>query len=68
MFWALVDFVVIGQYVEYWATQNWSSALDNLVGLMEIAALAMIWLAYFAPAAYQRWIASSDPHPTVAED
>ena len=68
MFWALVDFVVIGQYIDYWATQNWSSALDNLVGLMEIAALAMIWLAYFAPAAYQRWIASSDPHPTVAED
>ncbi len=67
-FWALVDFVVIGQYIDYWATQNWSSALDNLVGLMEIAALAMIWLAYFAPAAYQRWIASSDPHPTVAED
>jgi hypothetical protein len=61
MFWALVDFVVIGQYIDYWATQNWSATLDNVVGLLEIAALTMIWLAYFAPAAYRRRIAGTSP-------
>jgi len=59
MLWTLLDFVVVGQYVEFWATKSWSATLDNLVGLLEIAALAMIWLAYFAPAAYQRKINDS---------
>jgi hypothetical protein len=54
--WTLLDFVVIGQYIDYWAHHTWSSTLDNLVGLLEIGALAMIWLTYFAPAAYQRKI------------
>ncbi|MBW2495191.1 MAG: hypothetical protein JRE43_10605 [Deltaproteobacteria bacterium] len=56
VFWTLLDIIVIGQYVDFWATQTWSSALENLVGLLEIAALAMVWLVYFAPAAYQRKI------------
>jgi len=59
VFWTLLDFVVVGQFVEFWATRSWSAALDNLVGFCEIAALAMIWLAYFAPAGYQRRINSS---------
>ena len=60
-FWTLLDFVVIGQYIEFWATHSWSATSDNLVGFCEIAALAMIWLAYFAPAAYQRRINASAP-------
>jgi hypothetical protein len=59
VFWVLLDFVIIGQYVEFWATHSWSATLDSLVGFCEIAALAMIWLAYFAPAAYQRKINAS---------
>jgi hypothetical protein len=59
VFWTLLDFVVIGEYVEFWATRSWSAGIDNLVGFCEIAALAMIWLAYFAPAIYQRRINSS---------
>jgi hypothetical protein len=58
-FWTLLDFVSVSQYVEFWATRYWSATLDNLVGFCEIAALAMIWLAYFAPAAYQRKINAS---------
>ena len=59
MIWTLLDFVVVGQYIDYWAHHTWSSTLNNLVGLLEIGALAMIWLAYFAPAAYQRKINAS---------
>jgi hypothetical protein len=56
VFWTLLDFVVVGQYVEFWVTQSWSAILDSLVGVCEIAALALIWLAYFAPASYQQRI------------
>jgi len=59
VFWTLLDFVIIGQYVEFWATHSWSATLDKFIGFCEIGALAMIWLAYFAPAAYQRKINAS---------
>jgi hypothetical protein len=59
VFWILLDFVIIGQYVEFWATHSWSATLDKFVGFCEIAALAMVWMAYFAPAAYQRRINAS---------
>ena len=28
-FWTLLDFVVVGQYVEFWATRSWSATLDS---------------------------------------
>ncbi len=55
-FWALLDFVTVGHYVEFWVTRSWSATWDIFIGFCEIAALAMIWLAYFAPAYYQRRI------------
>jgi hypothetical protein len=64
--WTLLDFLVIGEYVEFWATQSWSATFENLVGFCEIAALAMIWLAFFTPAGYQRWIDRRNPHPKAA--
>ena len=57
--WVVLDVVIVGQYIDYWATHTWSPAMDNLVGFFEIAAIAMIWLTYFAPAAYQRKINAS---------
>jgi hypothetical protein len=57
--WTLLDFVTIGHYVEFWITGSWSITWDIFIGLCEITALAMIWLAYFAPAAYQRKINAS---------
>jgi hypothetical protein len=59
VFWAILDFVYVGQSIEFWVAGSWSAVLDNCVGFLEIVALAMIWLAYFAPAAYQRKINAS---------
>jgi hypothetical protein len=59
VFWTLLDFLYVGQSLEFWVTGSWSATLDNLVGFLDIAALAMIWLAFFAPAAYQRKINAS---------
>jgi hypothetical protein len=59
IFWALLDLVTVSHYVEFWATGSWSATWDIFIGFCEIAALAMIWLAYFAPAVYQRKINAS---------
>ncbi len=59
MFWTLLDSVTIVHYVEFWATGSWSATWDIFIGFCEIAALAMIWMAYFTPAAYQRKINAS---------
>ncbi len=67
VFWTLLGFVVVGQYVEFWATRSWSAVLDNLVGFCDIAALAMIWLVFFPPSIYRRWIDRCDPHPKAEE-
>jgi hypothetical protein len=61
VFWTLLDFVVVGQYVEFWVTRSRSATLDYLVGFCEIAALVMIWLIFFSPRFYQRWIAGAAP-------
>jgi hypothetical protein len=67
VFWTLLEFVVVGQFVEFWAARSWSAPLDFLVGFWEVAALAMVWLAYFPPTIYQRRIDRSDPQPKAAE-
>ena len=54
-----MNFVVVGQYADFWVNRSRSAILDNLVGFCEIIALTMVWLAYFAPAAYQRKINAS---------
>jgi hypothetical protein len=59
VFWTLLDLMTVGHYVEFWVTRSWSATWDIFIGFCEIAALAMIWLAYFAPAAYQRKINAS---------
>ena len=61
VFWTLLDFVIVGQYIEYWATHTWSATLDKFVGCCEIAALVMAWLIYFPPRFYLRWIAGAAP-------
>jgi hypothetical protein len=65
--WTLLDLVVVGQYIEFWVTRSRSATLDYLVGFCEITALAMIWLVFFPPTIYQRWIERSDPHQKVTE-
>jgi hypothetical protein len=57
--WILLELASIVQSFDFWAHRSWSTSFDILVGFFEVAALAMIWLAYFAPAAYQRKINAS---------
>jgi hypothetical protein len=41
-----------------------SRSLDALLGVTELASIGVVWLAFFAPPAYRRWVSgSSEPTP-----
>jgi hypothetical protein len=54
--WTIWEVAAVVQLIEYQITQVWSATMDLLVGGLEIGAIALIWLVFFPPAAYRRWI------------
>ena len=54
--WVVYDFSVIVQQIEFEVTQLWSTSMDAVVAALELAAIALIWLVFFPPAIYQRWL------------
>ena len=53
--------VLLPQYSEFETTNQFTATWDALYGAVEIASLVMIWLVFFAPAFYQRWISGNVP-------
>jgi hypothetical protein len=49
-------FVVIGQYAAYERENLFSSTWDFLYSGTMLAALVVMWIAFFPPAIYVRWI------------
>jgi hypothetical protein len=62
-----LSLVLLPQYAEYESTNEFTASWDALYGTIEIASLVMIWLVFFAPAFYQRWINGNAPAPNKAE-
>jgi hypothetical protein len=54
--WSVLEIVVIVQDFIYVSAGDWSNALGIAIGVLEIVPLALIWLAFFAPAGYRSWI------------
>ena len=50
---------VLGQYATYEQEGTFTAGWDFLLGAIEIGSLAPIWLVFFPPALYRRWIAGS---------
>jgi hypothetical protein len=59
--WAVLEIVIVVQDFIYLSAGDWSGALGIVNGLFEIAPIGMIWLAFFAPAGYRRWIEGAAP-------
>ncbi len=57
----LSNFVVIGQYAAYERENVFSSAWDLLYGGTILAALVVMWFAFFPPKIYLRWINRTAP-------
>jgi hypothetical protein len=54
--WSGLEIVVAAQDFIYLSAGDWSGVLGIVNGLLEIAPIGMIWLVFFAPAGYRRWI------------
>jgi hypothetical protein len=50
---------VLGQYATYEQEGAFTAAWDVLMGAIEIGSLAPIWLVFFPPPLYRRWVAGS---------
>jgi hypothetical protein len=53
--------VLIPQYSEYESTGQFTATWDALYGASIISSLFMIWLVFFPPAVYRRWIQRATP-------
>jgi hypothetical protein len=56
-----LSLVLLPQYAEYETTNQFTAMWDALYGTIEIASLVMIWLVFFPPAFYRRWINGNAP-------
>jgi hypothetical protein len=46
---------------------RWPASLSFTLALLELSGVAMVWLVFYPPAAYRRWInRESMPHARVA--
>lgn len=65
--WIVYNAAVIAEYVDYSINQRWSDSLDLLVNGLSVIAVGLIWLVFFPPARYRRWIQNADAAATAAE-
>jgi hypothetical protein len=65
--WLVVQFTVIAQNIEYQLAHQWSPFMDTLVGITEMISIAMIWLAFFPPRFYRRWVRGATPAAKAVE-
>jgi hypothetical protein len=59
--------VLLPQYSEYETTSQFTATWDALYGASIIASLVMIWLVFFPPAFYRRWINGNAPAANAGE-
>jgi hypothetical protein len=59
--WMGLEFVLVAQDHFYLEAGEWSNALGVANGLLEIVPIALMWLVFFPPAAYRRWIEAAAP-------
>ena len=59
--WLILEIVLVVQDFIYLSAGDWSGALGIASGLLEIVPIALMWLVFFPPAAYRRWIEGATP-------
>jgi hypothetical protein len=58
---------ILPQYASYEQHDLFSATWDTLIGAGEILSVATIWLVFFPPAAYRRWIEGTAAPLAAAE-
>jgi hypothetical protein len=59
--WAVLEIVIVIQDFVYINVGDWSSVLGVANGVLEIAPVIFLWLAFWPPAPYRRWIEAAAP-------
>jgi hypothetical protein len=59
--WAVLELVIVVQDFVYINVGDWSGALGIANGLLEIVPMIILWMAFFPPAPYRRWIERTAP-------
>jgi hypothetical protein len=59
--WAILEIVIVAQDFVYLNGGVWSGVLGIVNGLLEIVPVGLMWLVFFAPAGYRRWIEGPAP-------
>jgi len=57
--WTGLELVLVAQDHIYLSAGEWSGTLGIVNGVLEIVPIAIMWLIFFPPAAYRRWIAGA---------
>jgi hypothetical protein len=65
--WFFIDALVIVNDVSFELTGVWPATLDIAIGASELGAIALIWLVFFPPRFYQRWIGDAAGTARVGE-
>ena len=60
--------VSLAQYAEYEVTGVWSTWSDSTLGVLEMVTIGTIWLVFFPPAVYRRWVANDVESPEQTAD
>jgi hypothetical protein len=68
LFWMAYELAYPIQQVEFDAMGSFSASMDAITSFMEAIPIVCIWLVFFPPTIYQRWINRADPHLSAAED
>jgi hypothetical protein len=53
--------VLLCQTAEFESNQVWSTSMDRANGVIEATGILIVWLIFFPPRFYQRWIGGSAP-------
>ena len=59
--WAVLELVIVIQDFIYINVGDWSGALGIANGLLEVVPIIILWIAFFPPAPYRRWIERTAP-------
>jgi hypothetical protein len=54
--WLVLELTILPQEIGYEVKQEFSAALGILSGSLEVAPVALVWLAFFPPTCYRNWI------------
>jgi hypothetical protein len=55
-----LSFVMLRMYADFETSNTFSALLDGLTGAIELISIALIWLIFFAPRSYQKFVSGSN--------